>query len=103
MKGVSIFLLLTCNLVGICFGGNKDAEFEHAMVNGASVCIRLRVVGDDGEAVGDLHDLVEFVGNEYDRISLIFEVDQFLEKFGSFLRGQHGCRLIQNQNLCPTD
>lgn len=53
MKGVSIFLLLTCNLVGICFGGNKDAEFEHAMVNGASVCIRLRVVGDDGEAVGD--------------------------------------------------
>ena len=43
MKGVSIFLLLTCNLVGISFGGNKDAEFEHAMVNGASICIRLRV------------------------------------------------------------
>lgn len=53
MKGVSLFLLLTCNLVGICFGGNKDAEFERAMVHGASVCIRLRVIDDDGEAVGD--------------------------------------------------
>ena len=58
---------------------------------------------EDGHAVGDLHDLVELMGDEDQRISLIFQVHQLFEELGRFLCGKDGGGLVQDQDLGAAD
>ena len=58
---------------------------------------------DDGNAVTDLLDLLELMRNENDRVIILFQMKQFIKKFLRFLRCQHGCRLVQDQDLRTTE
>ena len=57
----------------------------------------------DREPVGDLLDLVEFMGDEYDGIPLLLQVDEFAEKLRRFLRGQNRGRLVEDEDLRTPD
>lgn len=49
--------------------------------------------------VGDVHDLLQLVGDQDDRLALFLEQLQDLEQRLGFLRGQHGGRLVQDQDV----
>ena len=57
----------------------------------------------DGQSVGDLHDLVEFVGDEDDRVALLLQIPQLLEQLDRLLCGQNGRRLVEDEDLRAAD
>ena len=57
----------------------------------------------NGHAVGDLHDLIELVGDENDGVSLLFQVDELLEQLLGLLCRQHGGGFIQDEDECASN
>ena len=57
--------------------------------NGAGAVFRLNMhtLSENRNAVGNLHNLVEFVGNDYNRLAVFLHFTQNVEKFLRFLRG----------------
>ena len=51
------------------------------------------------DAIRDLHDLPQLVGDEYHRLPVGGQLPDGIEKLGGLLRGQHRSRLVQNQDL----
>ena len=56
-------------------------------------------LAQDGDAVGDLHDLVQLVGNEEDALALGREILHDLHQLLDLLRRQNGRRLVEDQDL----
>ena len=56
-------------------------------------------LAQNGDAVGDLHDLVQLVGDKEDALALGREVFHDLHEFLDFLRRQNGRRLVEDQDL----
>ena len=52
-----------------------------------------------GDAVADLHDLVELVGDDDDGLAVLLHVPKDLEELDRLLGGQHCSRLIQHQDV----
>ncbi len=50
-------------------------------------------------AVGDLHDLVQLMGNDDDRLSVVLHVAHDAEELLRFLRRENGGRFVENQNI----
>ena len=53
----------------------------------------------DGDAVGDLEDLVELVADEDDRAPRLPELPQIVEEILRLVRREHGRRLVQDEDL----
>jgi len=56
-------------------------------------------VAERGDAVGDLHHLVQLVGDEDHRASVVGHPPHGGEEGVRLLRGQHGGRLVEDQDL----
>jgi hypothetical protein len=52
-----------------------------------------------GHPIGDLHDLVQLMGNKQDALALPGQAPHDLHQFFDLLRGQHGGRLVEDQHL----
>jgi hypothetical protein len=52
-----------------------------------------------GDGVGDVEDLLQLVGDQDDGLALFLEQAQDFEQRRGFLRRQHGCRLVQDQDV----
>ena len=61
----------------------------------------LPAVPEHGHPVGHCHHLVELVGDEDDRPPVIGEGAQRAEEVMGLLRGQHGGRLVQDEDANP--
>ena len=59
----------------------------------------ISALAQHGAAIRHRHDLVELVGDEQDALALFFEPAHDLHELFDLLRGQHGGRLIENQNI----
>ena len=69
-------------------------------------CDISQLVGTDGTAVfqdsqpvAEIFHLIQLVRDEYDRISLFFQIQKLLKQLLRLLGSQNGCRLVQNNNL----
>ncbi len=58
-----------------------------------------RTIAQNGEAVGDLVDLVEKVRDEEDGDAIFFERLDHPKQFGDLVRVETGCRLVKNEHL----
>ena len=56
-------------------------------------------ISHDGQPVGDLHDLVQLVGNEDDGIALIFKMNELFKELRRLLGRENGRRLVEDQDL----
>ena len=54
---------------------------------------------EDGAAVGNLHDLVELMGDKENGLAFSGEILHDLHELGDFLRGEDGSGLIKNENF----
>ena len=52
-----------------------------------------------GHAVGDLHDLVQLVGDEQDALALLGEAAHDVHQFLNLLGGEHGGGFVEDQHL----
>ena len=52
---------------------------------------------DDRDVIGHLQHLTEFVGDEHNRTSLVAQCTHYVHQLADLLRGQHRCRLVENQ------
>ena len=59
----------------------------------------IAALAQHGDPVGDLHDLVELVGDEQNGLSLRRQILHDLHQFLDLLRRQNGGRLIEDQDL----
>ena len=57
----------------------------------------------DGHAVRDIHDLIQLMRNKDKGIALFFQFFQFVKQVLDLLCRQNGRRLVQDQDLRPTD
>ena len=56
-------------------------------------------VAQHGHAVGQGFNLVHLVGDDDDRLVVVAHVAQHGEELVGLLRGQHGCRLVEDQDI----
>ena len=54
----------------------------------------------DGDAVGDRHDLVQLMGDDDDRLAVLFHGAHDGKELLRLLRRQNRRRLVQNENIC---
>ena len=59
-------------------------------------------IAHDRHFVGNRQHLVEFVRDDDDGFSLFAHDSQDVEELFDFMRGQHGGRLVEDQNSCLT-
>ena len=57
---------------------------------------------EDGDAVGDGHDLTQLVGNEDERLALVAEGPHDAEELVHLERCQHGRGLVEDEQLRPS-
>ena len=72
----------------LCLGGIRDVHGAHVLA-----------LAQNGAAVGNRHDLVKLVGDKEDRFPFRREIAHNLQQLLNLLRGQHGGRLVENQDL----
>ena len=58
-----------------------------------------RPAPEDGDPVGDLEHLVQLVADEDDRHALALEALEDPEQLGRLLRGEHGRRLVEDEDV----
>ena len=53
----------------------------------------------NGNSVGKRKNLVQFMGDNYNTLTVVSHTAKYTEKFFCFLRGKHCGRLVQNKNI----
>ena len=84
-----------------------DRAADHHVGQGLRVRLRgvdranVLALAENGDLVGQGHDLVQLVGNDDDGLAVGAHVAQHLEELVRLLRGQNSGRLVQNQDVGP--
>ena len=66
---------------------------------GSFHCAHIFALAQNGHAVRDVKDLMEFMGDNDNRLAVRLHVAHDGKEFFGLLRGQDGCRLIEDENI----
>ena len=88
--------------VQIYFGSNHHSERLCTLACAVSTVSIILTLSKNCNAVRQSKNLLQFMGNDNDRTSIVTHVSKNIEQPVGFLWRQHCCRLIQDQDPCST-